>query len=174
LIPLAPVLGEPLVLGSQKQDPVRLPMRLATAVSFAVILVAPSVAQDAGALVSDLRKGVPCQASGARAAMEVNVGKATAAAADVDKALTEISANTSICNALRDAASEIGKARAGSIAAAGASSSPSSATVPDGLSQASRDAVAAALAAAERNVNNLKFEVGPPPPIAAKGRNSGS
>jgi hypothetical protein len=152
-------------------------MRLAAALSLVLVVAAPAVAQDASTLVSDLRKGVPCQASAARAAMEANIGKATAIAADVDKALTDISANTSICNALRDAATEIGKARAGGIAGAnagaGAGSSPSSPTVPDGLSQASRDAVAAAFAAAERNVNNLKFEVGPPPPIAAKGRNSG-
>jgi hypothetical protein len=146
-------------------------MRLAAAVSFVLVVAAPSLAQETSTLVADLRKGVPCQASAARTAMEANVGKATATPAELNTALTEISANTSICNALRDAASEIGKARAGGIA--GASSSPSSPAVPDGLSQASRDAVAAALAAAERNVNNLKFEVGPPPPIAAKGRNSG-
>jgi hypothetical protein len=162
-----------LVLGSQKQDPVRLPMRLAAIVSLVLVAAAPAVAQEASTLVSDLRKGVPCQASGARAAMEANVGKATASPAELNAALTEISASTSICNALRDAATEIGKTRAGAIAGTAAGPSPSSPAVPDGLSQASRDAVAAALAAAERNVNNLKFEVGPPPPIAAKGRNSG-
>jgi hypothetical protein len=164
------------VLASQLKLPVRLPMRIAATVSFIFIAASPAIAQEAGSLVSDLRKGVPCQASSARAAMEANIGKATAAAADVDKALTEISANTSICDALRDAASEIGKSRAGAIAGVGAgaeaSSSPSPA-VPEGLSPSSRDAVAAALAEAERNISNLKFEVGPPPPIAAKGRNSG-
>jgi hypothetical protein len=143
-------------------------MRLAAAVSFALLVSAPAIAQGANTLVADLRKGVPCQASGARSAMEANIGKASAPAAQIDAALTEISANTTICNALRDAAAEIGKARAGGVA----SVSPSP-DVPQGLSPASRDAVAAALAAAERNVANQKFEVGPPPPIAAKGRNSG-
>jgi hypothetical protein len=162
----APLIGETLVLGSQNKGPVRLPMRLASALAV-LIVSAPAIAQQASTLVADLRKGVPCQTSGARPAMDANIGKATAAAAEIDAALTEINANTTICNALRDAAAEIGKARAGA-AATGAS-----ADVPQGLSQASRDAVAAALAQAERNVANLKFEVGPPPPIAAKGRNSG-
>lgn len=171
LIPFASLVGEPFVLGSQKQDPVRLPMRLAAALTLVLVFAAPSLAQDASTLVADLRKGVPCQASVARTAMEANVGKATATPAELSAALTEISANASICNSLRDAATEIAKARAGGLA--GASTSPSSPAVPEGLSQASRDAVAAALAEAERNVNNLKFEVGPPPPIAAKERNSG-
>jgi hypothetical protein len=160
------------VLASQLKPPVRLPMRIAATVSFVLIAASPAIAQEASTLVSDLRKGVPCQASGARTAMEANIGKVTAVAADVDKALSEISANTSICNALRDAASEIGKSRVGAIAGVGADSSTSPA-VPEGLSPSSRDAVAAALAEAERNISNLKFEVGPPPPIAAKGRNSG-
>lgn len=162
------------MLGSQEKQPVRLPMRLVAALSGLLIAAAPAVAQDAGALISDLRKGVPCQASGARAAMEGNIAKATAATpAQLDAALIEISANTSICTALREAATEIGKARAGSMAASAASPAAASPDVPQGLSPASREAVAAALAEAERNVANLKFEVGPPPPIAAKGRNSG-
>ena len=160
------------MLGSQFKPPVRLPMRVAAIVSLILIAAAPSIAQEASTLVSDLRRGVPCQPSAARSAMEANIGKVTAAAADVDKALSEISANTSICNSLRDAAAEIGQARAGGNAGVAASSSPSP-SLPEGLSPTSRDAVAAALAEAERKINNLKFEVGPPPPIAAKGRNSG-
>jgi hypothetical protein len=147
----------------------RLPMRFVIVMSVTLIATAPAMsqesrAQDAGALVASLRKGVPCQATVARPAMETNIGKVTASAAEIDAALTEISASTTICSALRDAASEIGKARATAAA---------SPAFPEGLSPASRDAVAAALAEAERKVNNLKFEVGPPPPIAAKGRNSG-
>ena len=79
LILFASLVGEPLVLGSQKQDPVRLPMRLATAVSMVLVFAAPSLAQEAGTLVADLRKGVPCQATAARTAMEANVGKAGSA-----------------------------------------------------------------------------------------------
>jgi hypothetical protein len=159
------------VLGSQKKRPMRLPMRLVTIMSVTLIATAPAISQESRAqeaLVASLRKGVPCQASGARPAMETNIGKATASVAEIDAALTEISANTTICSALRDAAAEIGRARAEGGTAAAASP-----TLPEGLSPASRDAVAAALAEAERKVNNLKFEVGPPPPIAAKGRNSG-
>lgn len=161
--------------GSQEQRPVRLPMRHVIAMSGLLIVATPAFAQDASTLVSDLRKGVPCQAAGARPAMETNIGKATSATpAQLDAALTEISANTSICTPLRDAATEIGKARAGAAAGVAAgSASTASLSVPQGLSPASRDAVAAALAEAERNVANLRFEVGPPPPIAAKGRNSG-
>src|SRR5690349_10958881 len=100
-------------------------MRIAATVCLILLAAAPAIAQEASTLVSDLRRGVPCQPSAARSAIEANIGKATAPAADVDKALTEISVNTSICNSLRDAAAEIGKSRAGGNAGVAASSSPS-------------------------------------------------
>ena len=158
------------MLGSQMKRPVRLPMRLILSIAGLVVFSAPAVAQEANTLVADLRKGVPCSgAPAAKTAMEANIGKASAVAADVDAALSEIAANQSICSALRDAAREIGTARVdqvpGSVAATDA--------VPDTIAISSREAVAAALAEAERRAANLKFEVGPPPPNLTKGRNSG-
>jgi hypothetical protein len=150
-------------------------MRLLLSIAGVALVAAPSVAQTANTLVADLRKGVPCaSASAAQSAMEANIGKATAVAADIDAALTTINADGSICSALRDAANGIKAARAGATASAAA---PAAASAPLGVSPdiaaTSREAVAAALAEGERRAASLKFEVGPPPPSLTKGRNSG-
>ena len=151
------------MLGSQEKRPVRLPMRLVVSIAGLMALAEPAFAQKANPLVADLRKDAPCSVSGARSALEGKIGKLTTAAADIDAALTEISGDTSICDPLRAAALDISRGRAG----------PSQ-PAPEGVSSSSREAVAAALAEAEHNANNLKFEVGPPPPNLTKGRNSGS
>jgi hypothetical protein len=161
------------VPGTQRKQPVRLPMRLLVSIAGIALVAAPSVAQTATALVADLRKGVPCaSASAARSAMEANIGKAAAAAADIDAALAAINADGSICSALRDAAKDLKTARAGGVSASAAASTAASAVSPD-IAATSREAVAAALAEGERRAASLKFEVGPPPPNLTKGRNSG-
>jgi hypothetical protein len=161
------------VPGTQRKQPVRLPMRLLVSIAAIAVIAAPSVAQTAGTLVADLRKGVPCaSASAARTAMEANIGKATAVAADIDAALTTINTDGSICSALRDAARDIKTARAGgtTLAASAATAAP---TITADIAATSREAVAAALAEGERRAASLKFEVGPPPPNLTKGRISG-
>jgi hypothetical protein len=143
-------------------------MRIIISAAGLLAVAMPAFAQKAGVVAADLRKNVACAAPAARSGLEAAIGRSTALAADIDLALKAISDDTAICSPQRDAALAIASAR--SSRAGAPETSPS---LSNPLAPTSREAVAAALAEAERQANNLKFEVGPPPPTITKGRNSG-
>lgn len=126
----------------------------------------PASSQTAPAPGDSLATGVACTKADAVSGLNANIQTAIAAgqgAPDtISQRLNQISADGTICQAVRDAAKDLASAYV-----------PAPADL-DEAAKASSAIFAEAMAEARRRAANLTFELGPPPRHLTKGSNPGT